>query len=335
MNKGATGIRQTSPACGACRSIPANLQNRQKRSTVSAERIDSLIKFTDRAGALHILSEQKLRWSAPDLFADPFELSSLSELNFDVDSLLDSTIKLASSMIFAPEQPKGDSPLISAIRRWREEDRFNSPEEAHGVLRELLSKMVDYRQVQLRVAMAKWQEYVRQVRICAFSAKPDNVTAWELFGENHKGVAIRLVPGQTEPFASAKAVVYQTERPQLTSLREQLGSILHNRRDTMVERFKDHWFVKGTHRKLEQELRCVQMSTQDISIEDTDSKNWYEDLPFPAELVTGVFFGLRTDEETKNLLIKVVRERYQSAKIFQAVAGKVGYTLEFEKIHSN
>jgi hypothetical protein len=79
----------------------------------------------------------------------------------------------------------------------------------------------------------------------------------------------------------------------------------------------------------------VQMSTQDISIEDTDSKNWYEDLPFPAELVTGVFFGLRTDEETKNLLIKVVRERYQSAKIFQAVAGKVGYTLEFEKIHSN
>ena len=161
---------------------------------MSAEKIDSLIKFTDRDAAARILTDRKLRWSAPDLFNDPFELSSRSGLNFDTHTLLDSTIKLASSMIFAPEQPKGDSPLINAIRRWREEERFGSAEEAHGVLRELLGKMVDYRQAQLEVAQAKWQEYVRQVRICAFCARPDNVTAWELFADNHRGVAIRFSP---------------------------------------------------------------------------------------------------------------------------------------------
>lgn len=301
---------------------------------MSSEKIDSLIKFTDRESATRLLSDRKLRWSAPDLFDDPFELSSRSGLNFDTYSLLDSTIKLASSMIFAPEQPKGDSPLINAIRRWREEERFASADDAHSVLRELLGKMVDYRQSQLEVATAKWQEYVRKVRICAFSAKPDNVTAWELFADNHRGVAIRFA-GTAEPLASAKAVVYQTERPQLTSLREQLGAILHNRKDTMVERFKDHWFTKGVHRKQEQEIRCVQLSTRDIPVTDMASEEWYDDLPFPAELVTAVFFGLRTDEDTKDRITGLIQEHYSHAKIFQAVAGKVGYTLEFEKIHKD
>jgi hypothetical protein len=299
---------------------------------VSADKIDSLIKFADRDSAVRILADQKLRWSAPDRLDDPFELSSQSGLNFDTQSLLDSTIKLASSMIFAPEQPKGDSPLINAIRRWREEERFASPDEAHGVLRELLGKMVDYRQAQLDGAKAKWQEYVRKVRICAFSAKPDNVTAWELFAENHRGVAIRFLPGSEEPFIVAKPVLYQTERPQLTSLREQLGAILHNRKDTVVERFKDHWFIKGVHRKLEQELRCVQLSPRDIPVTHSEPHEWFDDLPFPAELVSGVFFGMRTDEATKGRIIDLVQERYKTAKIFQAVPGKVGYTIEFERI---
>lgn len=299
---------------------------------MSADKIDSLVKFTDREGAVRILADQKMRWSSPDRFHDPFELSSRSGLNFDTASLLDSTIKLASSMIFAPEQPKGDSPLINAIRRWREEERFASPEEAHGVLRELLTKMVDYRQEQLEVALAKWQEYIRKVRVCSFSAKPDNVTAWEQFADLHRGVAIRFVVGDSEPFAAAKAVVYQTERPQLTSLREQLGAILHNRKDAVVERFKDHFFIKGAHRKLEQELRCVQNSTRDIPVTHTDSQEWYDDIAFAADQVSSVFFGLCTDDDTKAKITAVVQERYKHVKLFQAVPGKMGYTIEFEKI---
>lgn len=299
---------------------------------MSADKPDSLIKFTCAEGAVKILAEQKLRWSSPDRFADPFELSAKSGFNFDTHSLLDSTIKLASSMIFAPEQPKGDSPLINAIRRWREEERFASPEEAHGVLRELLSKMVDYRQAQLDIVRAKWQEYVRKVRVCSFVAKPDNTTAWEQFADLHRGVAIRFAIGDAEPFHSAKPVVYQTERPQLTSLREQLGAILHNRKDTAVERFKDHFFVKGVHRKLEQEWRCVTTSTRDVPITHTQADDWYDDLGFPTNQVSGVFFGVSTSDETKRRIATVVQERYPQAKLFQAVQGKVGYTIEFEKI---
>lgn len=302
---------------------------------MSTDKLESLIKFTDADAAVKILAEQKLRWSSPDRFGDPFELSSTSGFNFDTHSLLDSTIKLASSMIFAPEQPKGDSPLINAIKRWREEGRFSSPEEAHGVLRELLTKMVDYRQTQLDIAHAKWQEYVRKARVCCFSAKPDNVSAWEQFADRHRGVAIRFAIGDTEPFVSAKPILYQSERPQLTSLREQLGAILHNRKDAVVERFKDHYLIKGTHRKLEQEYRCLTQSTRDIPLTHTDPSDWYDDLGFSPSQVTGIFFGLRTSDDIKSQILKLVQERYPQAKPFQAVSGKIGYTIEFEKINKS
>ena len=299
---------------------------------MSVDKLESLIKFTDGDTAVRILAEQKLRWSSPDRFGDPFELSAKSSFNFDTHSLLDSTIKLASSMIFAPEQPKGDSPLINAIRRWREEERFNSPEEAHGVLRELLTKMVDYRQAQLDTARAKWQEYVRKVRVCCFSAKPDNISAWEQFGDQHRGVGIRFAIGEEEPFSSAKAVVYQTERPQLTSLREQLGAILHNRKDAVTDRFKDHFFIKGNHRKQEQEWRGMVFSSQDVPVTHMDPAEWYDDLSFPAAQITGVFFGINTNDDIKIQVLKLIQERYPQAKPFQAVPGKIGYTIEIEKI---
>jgi hypothetical protein len=299
---------------------------------VPSDKLESLIKFADSATAVRILTEQKLRWSSPDRFGDPFELSAKSEFNFDVHSLLDSTIKLASSMIFAPEQPKGESPLINAVRRWREEDRFNSSEEAHGILRELLTKMVDYRQAQLHAAYIKWQEHVRQVRVCCFVASADNISAWEQFGDQHRGVAIRFAMGEAEPFNSAKAIVYQTERPQLTSLREQLGAILHNRKDTTADRFNDHFFIKGKHRQLEQEWRCVTRSTQDVPVTHMEPAEWYDDLSFPANQVTGVFFGIHTSDDTKSQILALIQEHYPQAKLFQAALGKIGYTIEIEKI---
>src|SRR5690606_19796462 len=123
------------------------------------------------------------------------------------------------------------------------------------------------------------------VRVCSFVAKPDNVTAWDEFADCHHGVGIRFAITDSAPFNSARPVIYQTERPQLTTLREQLGAILHNRKDVATERFKDHFFIKGVHRKLEQEWRCITTSALDIPITDNQSEKWFDDLPFDAHQV--------------------------------------------------
>ncbi len=291
-----------------------------------------LVKYMTANTATDVLANSTLRWSAPDCLGDPFELNSQSTLGFDETLLLESTIKLASSMIFAPEEPKGESPLINAINRWREEERFDSVEEAHSVLKELLSKMVDYRVNQLDASMNQWQSFVRNARYCCFCANTHIVAAWEAFADNHKGFALRFDCGEFSPYKTAKPVVYQNERAEFTTLREQLGAILHNRKDRLQERFLDHHYIKAKYHAHEEEWRCYQTSPSPVSVENDDCNAWFDDLPFVANDLDAVFIGLATPEEDKQRVLQLVSEKYINANVFQAVKGKTGFTLEFEKV---
>lgn len=302
---------------------------------MSSESPEHLFKFVSADSAKSILESQSLRWSAPDLFNDPFEMSSQTPLSFETDTLLDSTIKLASSMIFAPETPKGESPLINAIRRWRDEDRFSDPEEAHQVLRELLSKMVDYRLDQLQSGMAKWQRYVRNVRLCCFCKHADNMAGWRLFAHKHQGVALRFNVGTNSSFPPPKPVVYQTDRPELTTLREQLGAILHNRKDGIVDRFADHFFVKSRELKPEDEWRCIKNSQTETPISDENFENWFDNIKFKKEDLGAIYFGVNISDDNKTAISNMATNLYQNIKLFQAVRAKTGFALEFEKIPAN
>lgn len=278
------------------------------------------------------LESSSLRWSAADRLGDPFELNSRSELGFDASSLLTSTIKLASSMIFAPEEPKGDSPLINAINRWREEERFASAEEAHNVLRELLSKMVDYRASQLASSMNQWQDFVRNTRFCCFCASGHNIAAWQKFAQNHTGIALKFDTGEYSPFQNLKPVVYQAERPEFTTLREQLGAILHNRKDNVVERFSDHHFVKAQVFKNEEEWRCSKKAATPVQIDDDQIENWFDDVAFKPNDLAGVFIGLNTNEDVRNNIIAKIKSDYANTPVYQAIKSKSGFNIDFEKI---
>lgn len=296
---------------------------------MSTQRPETLVKYCSNDTGLTILHGQSLRWRSPEWFGDPFELSSQRPLNFEVSQLLESTVKLASSMIFAPDNPVGDSPMINAIRRWRDEGRFDTPGEAHSILRELLCKMVDYRVSQLHNMLTKWQHYVRNVRILSLTDKVDNVVAWERFAEQHTGMALRL--RTSGALCDVRPVVYQTERPQLTSIREQLGAILHNRDDRAAERFGEHYFIRGKHHQQEREWRCLRMSQQEIPVSDDQCDQWFEDLPLPAEELSAVIIGLRTPEEVKKELSVLLPQRYPKTQLLQVKMAKTGFQLELEK----
>lgn len=290
---------------------------------------ETLVKYCTSDTGLTILHSQSLRWRSPEGFSDPFEVSCGAPLNFDPDQLLDSTTKLASSMIFAPERPNGDSPMINAIRRWREEGRFGSPEEARVVLRDLLSRMVDYRLSQLNTTLNKWQHYVRNVRILSLSGASDNLINWEQFGDLHRGLALRFKTHHS--LGRPRPIIYQAERPQLTSLHEQLGAILHNRDDRMSERFDQVYLIRGKHRQQEEEWRCLRMSTQDVPVSDNNCEHWYEDHSFEKTELAAVIFGLHTSTEVKKEVASLVAQRYPETQLLQTKIAKSGFQLDIEK----
>ncbi|WP_101759662.1 DUF2971 domain-containing protein [Oceanicoccus sp. KOV_DT_Chl] len=181
---------------------------------MAIDEIASLVKFCSAETGLKILNSQSLRWSAPHLFNDPFELSHLSRPDFTPEKLLAGMIKEAINMLFAPSDPTGkNNRLVAAVARWREEERFASEEEAEQVLNQLLSQIANQQQESIDKYLAEWQRYARTLRICCFSDKPANIYSWRSYADNHAGIALRFSAGDDTSLTQPRKVTYSTTPP--------------------------------------------------------------------------------------------------------------------------
>lgn len=290
---------------------------------------DFLVKYCSATTAAAILNSRSLRWSAPNLFCDPFELTHTASLNFDPHILLQAATQTAIGMVFAKDDPKGNSPLMNVIRRWRDEERFTSPEEAEEVLRELLSRMVDARQSVVDKVMADWRLFSRSIRICSLVAKTDNLSAWSRFADHHRGIAIRFKADEFTQLANPKPVLYRNYRPEITNLKEQLGCVLHNETFQAQEHFFDKLCHKPPINSDEQEWRVFRKDTRDIGNDETQ---WFEDVPFERSDISAVYFGAFTPTADKRAIYSIIKEHYPQTKLFQAKAVSGKYEIEFERI---
>jgi len=291
---------------------------------------DNLFKFCTAAGALQVLDSESLRWSSPVLYKDPLELDHNSRIGFDREILLQSAIKLASGMIFTADTPHGDTPLINAIKRWRDEGRFATPEEAEGVLKELLTKMVDQRMGAISQTLEDWRHFNRHIRICSFCSRPDNVTAWDQFAEYHRGVCFRFDIHPHSTFNAPKPIVYKEQRPQLADLRENIDTILFNLPQQLTPSFEQLLCIKPPVRRYEQEWRCFRKTSSETVTDDV--RTWAENITFNTEELSAVCFGIATPEKVRNAIKKLVEKKFPATRLYQTSLTNGRYELEIQKI---
>ncbi len=293
---------------------------------------ETLVKYCTADTAKKILSSQSLRWSAPHLFSDPFEPNHDTPLPFDPHTLLDASIKTATALIFAKEVPRGQTPLVTAIRRWRDEERFASPEEAEDVLKELLSQVVDQRQSAIDQMMMDWRQFTRSLRICCFSARPDNIAAWRQYAAQHRGIAIRFQSGEFTALPKPQQVSYRGARPEVTTLREQLALIINNENIVPQAHFYDKFTTKPSVDSALQEWRCFHKKAQAPAADHSDGSAGFDDIQFERSEINSIYFGIYTDIKTKRDVYDMVKEHYSQAKIFQAKTIPGKYEMEFERL---
>lgn len=294
---------------------------------------ETLVKYCTAETAQQILSSQTLRWSAPHEFSDPFELNHQTQLNFDPHMMLQAAIKTASALIFGKDAPRGNTPMMAAIRRWREEERFGSPEEAEEVLTELLSQVVNQRQIGLDQMMMDWRKFTRTLRICCFSMKADNLSAWQNFADHHRGIALRFQCGEFTALPKPSKVEYSNVRPEITTLKEQLAGIINHERIQPQNAFYEKFTIKPNICADEQEWRCFTQQTEDLSSNNsTNSQIGYSDIKFERSEITAIYLGAFTDAKMKRAIYDLIKEQYGQAKLFQAKAVSGKYEIEFERI---
>lgn len=292
---------------------------------------ETLAKFCTADTARKILASQSLRWSAPNLFDDPFEPNHQTRLNFDPHIMLEAVLRTAIGMIFSPDEPRGNSPLATVIRRWRDEDRFSDPEEAEEVLRELMGRMVDQRQIEIDELMADWRHFTRHLRICCFSTKPDNLACWQHYGDNHRGLVIRFNTNEIADESAPHKMEYKNVRPEITGIKEQLNAVLYNERTNPQDSFLEKFLRKSPIASHEQEWRCFYHAPEDSSSKENDDGLWFDDRKFERSAISAIYLGANMPAADKKAFIELIKQEYPQCKVFQAatLAGK--YEIEFRR----
>lgn len=294
---------------------------------VSSDSVSSLVKFCTIDSGIKILNSQALRWSAPHLFGDPFELNYQTVLDLSSESLLDVLLREALIMLFGPDVPTGrHNRLVNIMARWREQERFCDEAEADTVLRELLGQIAEIQARQVDEYMAEWRRFARRTRIACFAEKPNNIACWQRFGGNHSGIALRFNCGDDTALEKPQRVTYHGNAPLITSQREQLEVIYGRRNAPTSDEFPEKLLLKGRQDHLEQEWRCIDRS---VEMENEDDELCYDTRKFPAHELRAVYFGVFTSERDRQHVGKLVRANYPTAKIYQAVPVAGRYELDF------
>lgn len=296
---------------------------------MSTKQPTSLVKFNDADTAIQALTDAKLRWSAPYLLNDPFELSHRSRLNFGSKELLIACVKKTLGLIFSRDDPSGNSPLIKAVRRWRAEERFDTEEEASEVLTELLASMVRQRDPELAQIKRDWEDYSSRVRILCLNESHENLSLWESQGDRHRGIALRLACGDDTNFEKPQAVTYTDTKPEISSLAEQVDVLMSQDSLSVQEFFPEKLLSKSKLQSKEKEWRLLKPAETLVD----DESQWFEDSNFAASELRAVYLGAGIEENKKQLVVKLLQKKYPRAKQFQAIAKINRYELDFERLN--
>ena len=284
-----------------------------------------LIKFCDLNTALKILNSQSLRWSAPHLYNDPFELNHQTDTDFTAQQLLQSITQEAMAVLFGGAQTTGNNELVQALKRWQYEGRFDNEQEAEGVLKQLILPIAQQQQKAVNQYLQDWQQYAKNIRICCFSDNPKNIPCWQRFADNHQGIALAFDRAEAT-INQAQAVSYAEQPISATSLKEQVdiafGRSTHPDKNAFVTLLLHKPYIE----RGEKEWRCFELENSEAL---SDEQLWYKAKPFKVEHLTAIYFGLNTSDSDKTMLKNLVAKAYPHCRIYQAELPNNSYNLQF------
>ena len=298
---------------------------------MSPKEITSLVKYCSTDTCLAILNSQTLRWSAPHLFNDPFELCKKASADFDADQLLKGIINEAISMLFGPTEPRGKhNRLVAAISRWRSEERFTSESEAKQVLKQLLEPIAKQRWKGIKNHLEEWLQFASSLRICCFTDKPTRMHAWQRYADNHAGFALRFSAGEDSALPDPKKVKYGKVPPTVTSLQQHIAAVYD--RDSAAENddFLSKALTRPKHNNDEREWRCFDNEHNPAA--NHDDQPGFIDKPFPNAELKAVYVGMGASDADKKAVIRTLRKNYPQTRVYQMMPVASRYEVDTKQI---
>ncbi|GAA3912309.1 DUF2971 domain-containing protein [Litoribacillus peritrichatus] len=296
-----------------------------------------LYKFADLETANKIITSKKLRWIAPSELPEPFAVNSAKSLMIKDDVLTEALAKFVANMIFTHSLPFKDTsnPIVKAIIRWRSTERFDSEEEARGVLTDLLQSTILNQQEKNQEMLEHWDFYLSHLRLLCLGDKPDNLALWQHHADNHCGVAFGFEVNAAHDDGAPQnpnKVKYGEQRPVLTDMRAQIEHIMGIRRLDPKTMFSGQFLVKSKSFIAEQEWRCLR-TLSEVQVTQSEQTK-YTDYTFNGDSLKRVYLGAALSPDNRIKIMNTIKESFPETDIYSCSPNMNQFTLKIEKIYS-
>ena len=283
----------------------------------------NFFKYYTAESSILTLENNTRKWSTPLLFNDPFDnhfdlyFEDLSEeLAYE---LAIRYIKIVtSSELLDEDQLNALAPDVSQMRSMC----MNNPALIN--INELKSCLPNNMLRKMRNAVDKIPRVNTDVRkqmadtlIFCVSESCDNILMWSHYAKNHTGAVIEFLSLHEEdsPLRAAQPVHYSKILPRVKFADIFIFDTIH------TEAHKIITLTKSEAWEYEKEWRVISTLR--------DKMQSYQLLPFAPEEVGAVYLGCRICKTHKEKIIQITREKYPSAKIFQAEKHQTEFALNF------
>jgi hypothetical protein len=279
-------------------------------------------KYVTMDTARKILESGKLRWSAPRLFNDPFDI----QFDMHVDYKEPDLISDAVSELWLVYSRKKEFEPKNRLGYFVREMSLITPRLTEADFKARVRKGAAESLAAQKIALPKLHAWAREqleiALVLCLTEAPSNILMWSHYADWHKGVALRFTTLKASSWAAARPVMYQQKMPLLFD-HEQLLRFLTGRIEIDKDRFfNESIFTKSIDWRYEKEWRVVWHGQKKVDFEDTK---------FNPEELSGIFLGCRIEQKDGEEIVRLAKRLNTNVEVFKGRKSERTFTVDFEK----
>jgi hypothetical protein len=274
------------------------------------------------------LINRKVRYSAPNLFNDPFDTQTDLHFPFEFEELKEPTLQRLHDAVNSNKPlPNADKHPHAWIVEHFRKNRAKIPlsgsdlrielmpaiEEGIGQLANSLPKMHQH----LR------DEFIQTAKIFCVSEVPDDLLMWSHYADNHKGAVIkyRCLPQLDNMLCAAVRVAYQEEMPVMATLEEWIDSAFGFCPLDHKKMWNKTFATKSIHWAYEKEWRVIVSFEQPLAD--------YTDFKIDPREIGEVILGCRMLEHDKSEILDLLSGDFGHVVVLESQKNQRKFVLDF------
>lgn len=279
-------------------------------------------KYVTPATARAILTNGKLRWSAPHKFNDPFDIQFDMHVEFDEPKLVRDVV----DELWLAYSRKKDFEARNQLGYFVKEMSIKTQNIARGDFERTVRSGVIGSLAAQRSALPKLHAWARDqlktALVLCLSEAPSNILMWAHYADCHRGAVLRFDTLEASSWAVARPVVYREKMPLLFDHDEML-KFLTGRTTIDRDSFRlDSVLTKSLDWRYEREWRVIWYGKKALD---------YEDTAFDPRELSGIYLGCRVSQADADDLSKLAKKLNPKVEVFKGRKSEKAFTVEFER----